>query len=185
MTRSVLVLGVVGALGLGSYALAGEGSKKAQGDLTGYEEVPALSTPGSGEFRARIDDSADEIRWTLSYGGLEAPATQAHIHFGNVSVAAGISAFLCTNLGNGPAGTQACPPGGGTISGTIRPADVVGPAAQGIEPGEFDELVAAIRAGSAYANVHTTKYPAGEIRAQLDAGHGFGLGFGRHDDGDD
>jgi hypothetical protein len=182
--RSVLVLGVIGALGLGSYALAGEGTKKVTGDLSGYEEVPALSTPGSGEFRARIDDRSDEITYTLSYGGTETPVTQAHVHFGNVSVNAGISVFLCSNLGNGPAGTQACPPAGGTISGTIVPANVIGPSGQGIAAGQFDELVAAIRAGSTYANVHTTGYPGGEIRAQLNARGGV-FDFGdRHGDDD-
>jgi hypothetical protein len=188
--RTLLVFGVIGVLGLGSYALAGGGSKKVNGDLTGYEEVPALSTPGSGEFRARIDDRADEVQWTLSYSGLESLATQAHIHFGNVSVNGGISVFLCTNLGNGPTGTQPCPAGGGTISGVIRPADVSSvPAAQatlqGIAAGEFDELVAAIRAGSTYANVHTTGRPSGEIRAQLNARHGVGFGFGHDDHGED
>lgn len=184
-TRSLLVLGVIGALGLGSYALAGEGSKKVKGDLDGYEEVPALSTPGSGEFRAQIDDRKDEIHYTLRYGGTETPVTQSHIHFGNVSVNAGISAFLCSNLGNGPAGTQACPPAGGTISGTIVPANVIGPAGQGIAAGQFDELVAAIRAGSTYANVHTTGYPGGEIRAQLSARHGDDSGDRHGDDDDD
>ena len=43
------------------------------------------------------------------------------------------------------------------------------PAAQGIAAGEFNELVAAIRAGATYANVHSTKYEGGEIRAQLDS----------------
>lgn len=46
-------------------------------------------------------------------------------------------------------------------------ADVIGPTAQGIEAGAFDELLAAIRAGRTYANVHSDKWPAGEIRAQL------------------
>jgi hypothetical protein len=40
--------------------------------------------------------------------------------------------FLCTNLGNGPAGTQACPAAPATITGTLRPADVIGPTGQGI-----------------------------------------------------
>jgi CHRD domain len=75
--------------------------------------------------------------------------------------------FLCSNLGNGPAGTQACPPPPATITGTIRPADVIGPAGQGIDPMEFDELVRAIQAGVAYANVHSETFPNGEIRGQL------------------
>jgi hypothetical protein len=53
------------------------------------------------------------------------------------------------------------------LSGTIVPANVIGPVGQGIAPGEFAELVAAIRAGRAYANVHSTLFPAGEIRGQI------------------
>jgi CHRD domain-containing protein len=95
--------------------------------------------------------------------------TQAHIHFENRTNPGPIVVFLCTNLGNGPVGTQACPAGGGTISGTITPANVGnGAAAQGLAAGEFDELVRAIRAGATYVNVQTTGRPAGEIRAQLE-----------------
>jgi hypothetical protein len=54
-----------------------------------------------------------------------------------------------------------------TLSGTILPTNVIGPATQGIAAGEFEELVAAIRAGVVYANVHTSAFPAGEIRGQL------------------
>ena len=79
----------------------------------------------------------------------------------------GISVFLCSNLGNGPAGTQACPPSG-TVTGTIRPVDVIGPRRRkGSRAGEFAELVKALRAGVAYANVHSSVWPGGEIRGQL------------------
>jgi hypothetical protein len=44
---------------------------------------------------------------------------------------------------------------------------VIGPSVQGITAGEFDEILAAIRAGKAYANVHSTTWPGGEIRGQL------------------
>ncbi len=44
---------------------------------------------------------------------------------------------------------------------------MIGPAGQGIEVGNLAEIVAAMRAGHAYANVHSTKWPGGEIRAQL------------------
>ena len=72
---------------------------------------------------------------------------QAHIHFGGPRQSGGISVFLCTNLGNGPVGTQACPAPPATVTGTIRPADVIGPTAQGIAAGEFAELIDAIRHG--------------------------------------
>lgn len=93
--------------------------------------------------------------------------TQAHIHFGQFAVNGGISVFLCSNLTDPPPGTPACP-NSGTVSGTLTAASVIGPAGQGIAAGEFEELVEAIDAGIAYVNVHTTMFPTGEIRGQLD-----------------
>ncbi|HEX6470277.1 MAG TPA: CHRD domain-containing protein [Streptosporangiaceae bacterium] len=140
--------------------------------LSGYQETPvALSTAGTGRFRAQINERKQQINYTLSYSGLEGTVTQAHIHFGAEAQTAGISVFLCSNLGNGPAGTQACPAAPATVSGVITPADVIGPTAQGIAPGEFAELLRAIRAGVTYVNVHSTLYPGGEIRAQLNDHH--------------
>ncbi len=57
------------------------------------------------------------------------------------------------------------------------------PTIQGIEPGAFNEILAAMRVGSAYANVHTTKWPGGEIRAQIEKGRG-GDRDGQDDDDD-
>jgi hypothetical protein len=99
--------------------------------------------------------------------------TQAHVHFAQRGVNGGIMVFLCSNLGNGPAGTQACPPAGtkdnpAVVTGTFDAADIIGGAnAQGIAPGEFLKVLRAIRAGSAYANVHSDLFPGGEIRGQL------------------
>jgi len=91
-----------------------------------------------------------------------------------LSVNGGVSFFLCSNLGNGPVGTQACPVGPAELTGVITAEQVVGPGAappappgQGIEPGALAEIVAAIRNGTAYANVHSSKWPGGEIRGQL------------------
>jgi hypothetical protein len=153
-------------------ATAGGGTELRE-QLTGYEEVPAVSTKASGRFQAKIPADRDEINYRLRYRDLEGAVTQAHIHFGQRAVNGGISVFLCSNLGNGPAGTQACPAPPATIEGTIVPNDVIGPGAQapggqGIAPGEFDELVRAIEAGVTYANVHSSPvFTGGEIRAQL------------------
>jgi hypothetical protein len=149
-----------------------QGIKEIKALLTGYEEVPAISTPASGELRARISNDGTQIEYELSYSDLEGAVLQSHIHLGQAGVNGGVSVFLCTNLGNGPAGTQPCPPPPATITGTLTAADVVGPAAQGIAPGEFDELVRAIRAGKTYVNVHTSKYTGGEVRSQIDPGKG-------------
>jgi len=162
----VALASVAGVVATTATAGGGHGGVKAQ--LTGFEEVPAISTDASGKFRARVRASSEEIQFKLSYSALSGPVQQAHIHFGQFAVNGGISAFLCSNLGNGPAGTQPCPEGPATITGTIGPAQVVGPAMQGIAPGEFDELVRAIDAGVTYANVHSEPFPNGEIRGQID-----------------
>jgi len=178
--RIVLAIGIlltataaatgVAASGDGSDGATLGNSLKVQ--LSGYQEDPlALSTTGSGEFRAQVSEDQQEISYQLSYEGLEGNVAQSHIHLGNRSQSGGISVFLCTNLGNGPAGTQLCPASPGMVSGVLRPVDVIGPTGQGIAAGEFAELVDAIRNGTTYVNVHTTKYPAGEIRAQLDHHH--------------
>jgi hypothetical protein len=148
-------------------------------NLTGYEEVPAVSTVASGEFTAQILNEPDPnviggggvpmIRYQLSYRDLEGAVTQSHIHFGQPGVNGGISVWLCgTPALNPPPGTPLCPDPPATVTGTIVASNVVGPAAQGIAPGEFVELIRAIRAGRTYANVHSTKFPGGEIRNQID-----------------
>ena len=74
--------------------------------------------------------------------------------------------FFCTNLGNGPAGTAACPVDGGTVSGVATAASVVGAADQGVLAGDLFAVQRAIRNGIAYANIHTTQFPGGEVRGQ-------------------
>lgn len=163
-----VAIGLLAVLVIGSYA--GHDKSRVKADtMIGYLEAPPISTPAAGSFEATIDDDANEIRYTLSYSGLEGDVRQAHIHFGQRSVSAGISAWLCETTFNpsptGPA-TPDCPQSG-TVTGTIRPSDVIGPAGQGIAAGELAELVAALRAGRAYANVHSSKFPGGEIRGQI------------------
>ena len=130
--------------------------------LFGVNETPSISTPGTGKFRAVIDEDSSVITFTLSYEDLTAAPTVAHIHFGERHTAGGVMVFLC-----GGGGQPACPASPAEITGSIVPANVVGPAAQGITAGEFDEVLAAIRAGASYVNVHTPNFPAGEIRGQL------------------
>ena len=133
--------------------------------LRSYDEVPALSTPGSGDFVATINASGTEMNYQLRYSHLQGKVTQSHLHFGQKSVNGAIMIFLCSNLGNGPAGTQACPDEG-TITGVIHAADVTGNT-QGIAPGELFEIIQGLRGGVVYANVHSDLFPGGEIRGQV------------------
>ena len=59
------------------------------------------------------------------------------------------------------------PSASGTISGTVVAADVLGPVAQGIQPGDPGAILAMIRTGFGYANMHTPLHPGGEIRGQI------------------
>lgn len=167
----VLAFGLVSLLAAVGAAVATGGGGTFRETLTGYEEVPALSTPARGEFTARLNRSSDTVAWRLSYRGFESDVTQAHIHFAQEAVNGGISVWLCANnppITTAPEGIQACPTRAGTISGVFGRDDVVGPSAQGIEPREWEEFLSAMRAERTYANVHTVTRTGGEIRAQLD-----------------
>jgi hypothetical protein len=172
--RLAVAIAVVAALAVVVTTAIAGGGNDIRERLTGYEEDPlVLSTTGTGTFNAWIDESEEKIFYRLSFENLEDDVTQAHIHFGGRHQSGGISVWLCVNLAAGltaPAGTPECSGKADIVTGTIEPLDVVGPAGQGIAPGEFAELVAAIRAGVTYANVHSVKYPGGEIRAQLERG---------------
>jgi hypothetical protein len=161
-----LIFGALSAAVLLSLAVAtqAQGARTVRATLNGYQEDPSVSTTGHGTFTATIDDETQVIEFELSYADLEGGNTLfAHIHVGSHDHNGGVSAFLC----GGSTKPAPCPNVSGTVTGTIVPADVVGPNAQGIEPGAWAELVKAIRAGHTYANVHTTRWGGGEIRGQI------------------
>lgn len=152
--------------------VVGQGSRNWRAALNGFNETNpgTISTVARGAFRAHISPDGSTVSWSLSYRDLEGDVTQAHIHFGAVGTSGGISVWLCANnppITNAPAGTKACPPSPATVTGSFGAADVVGPTTQGIAPGEFAELIRAIRAGHTYANVHSTKFGPGEVRGPL------------------
>lgn len=158
---------------MAGFALAGAvGTVAAHEDLStrlkGYEEVPSVSSTAKGRFKASVDKTSATLRYEISYSDLEGDIQQAHIHFGQRGVNGGITLWLCQTPAR-PSPIATTPPcvQSGTVNGVLTAADVVGPAGQGIGAGEFAEVLAAIRAGVAYVNVHSSKYPAGEIRGQL------------------
>jgi CHRD domain-containing protein len=167
---ALVAVGVV-VLAVGSYANGSDDDwgGRFSARLHGYQEVPANSTTGRGTFVARLIEPT-VLEYRLRYANLEGtPTLAAHIHLGQRTANGGVSAFLCGGGDKPP-----CTPTNGEIEGTIDPADVIGPAGQGIAAGEFNELIRAMRAGVTYANVHTTKHPGGEIRGQIelyDKGH--------------
>lgn len=160
---AMLVLSLAGA----SLALASGGHKGKHGDtsfhakMIGWNEVPALNTPGHAQLSLDVTDTT--ITFKLTYADLTGPPAAAHIHVGQVNVNGGVSVFFC-----GGGGKPACPASNsGTVTGTIDASGVVGPTAQGYAVGDIAPVIAALRAGLTYANMHTAKFPGGEIRGQV------------------
>jgi hypothetical protein len=161
------------AAGLGATIASAE---NIQARLIGYQEVPSVSTPASGEFNARISQDDGLIEYELSFSGLVGTVQQSHIHVAQRGVNGSIVVWLCqTTTTPAPAAvaglTPFCPQSG-TVTGQITAANVIaaGTASQQIAAGELAKVIAAIRAGVAYANVHATPLnPGGEIRGQLRA----------------
>jgi hypothetical protein len=152
--------------------------------FSGFEEVGALNNETGAilsEAKARLDLKLDRnaltLTYKLTYSGFSNTVTQAHIHFGKRHVPGGVMVFLCTNLNNNP-GSPACPnPANGataTVTGMIAPADVHAITGQGVTAGDFDALEDALESDTAYGNIHSNIFPAGEIRGQI-----------RHNDDDD
>jgi hypothetical protein len=147
------------------------GPGRLKAELRGFSEVPAVSTPARGSFRAVLSKDKTEIEYRLDYSDLEGTVLQSHIHVGARHTTGGISVWLCGTADRpGPVGTPTCGAPGGQgpeAWGTLTADNVIGPSGQLIAPGEFAELIRAIKAGITYVNVHTSAVPSGEIRGQI------------------
>ena len=110
--------------------------------LTGAQEVPPVTTSGSGTVDSTFDKSTNTLTWTVTYSGLSGPVTAGHIHG---PAAAGANAGVVI-------------PFTGDLSSPIKGKATL-TAAQ----------VADLTAGRYYVNLHTAKNPGGEIRGQLTA----------------
>ncbi len=180
--RKIVITGVALISVVGSaVALASDNQvSKIREFLTGVKEVPVTSTTGHGTFHAEIDDDAQEIRYTLTFADLEGDVRQSHIHIAPAQNSGNIMLWLCQTATNAspvattPQCTDPANPGSAranTVTGVLTGADIVASAAaNGVVAGEFAEAVALIRAGQTYANVHSAKFPPGEIRSQIDHG---------------
>jgi len=139
-----------------------------QTKLSGYSEAPAVSSAASGRFKAKLDKQAGALTYELSYEGLEGPVRMAHIHIGQRGVNGGIMVWLCQTASFvDPTGLAPICPVSGTVRGVIQAANVLAVGAQGVDAMSFDELLDAIRASVAYVNVHSDRFPGGELRGQI------------------
>jgi hypothetical protein len=133
--------------------------------LNGFGEVPPKLVDGQGKFTGTLSADGNSISWTVTWTGLTGAAQAAHIHFGQPQNVGSVVVFFC-----GGGGRPACPDGpghSGTVSGTWTAADILAVPSQNVSAGDFAGFLKILRAHLGYANVHTTLFPAGEIRGQV------------------
>lgn len=164
MKRIMLIVSLAVLLAVVSTAAivsADHGDRKFRARLSGGEEVPAVDTDARGGAKFKLSKDGDELAFKLQVSRIE-DVVASHIHCGTEGVNGPITAFLFS----GPAVT----PHGILAQGTLTGADVIALPDSAACPGgiaTFDDLIAKMRSGDAYVNVHTVVNPGGEIRGQV------------------
>ena len=184
MKRFTIVATAVFVIAGTGLTFTDEGGRRFREFLNGFKEATTVvSTTGTGRFGATISKDEGEINYVLTFKDLEGDVRQAHIHIGHPQNQGGIVLWLCesdTNPNPDPiAPTPACTMDNpmdaraGRVTGTLTADDVQNQPGNGIAgapattPGEFEEVIALIRAGKTYVNVHSSKFTGGEIRSQI------------------
>jgi len=150
MLYTVFTIFLTASLGMA----AAHGDFKAK--LSGKEVVPAVETKAMGEADFKLSKDGKELTYILKLMDIE-NVSAAHIHTG-----------MAGKNGGPVAGLFAGPKKVGMFSGelakgTIAEKDLIGPLAGKT----IGDLVKLIKDGGAYVNVHTEKYPDGEVRGQI------------------
>jgi hypothetical protein len=159
---------VTALLGFSGASLAATTTYKTT--LSGAHEVPPNSSPATGMATVVIDDTANTMALQVDFSGLVAPSTAAHIHCctaapntGNAGVATTVPYFAGFPIGV-TAGTYSM-----TLdllaASTYNPAFVT--AHGGTVALAEADLLAGLASGSAYFNIHSSTFPAGEVRGFL------------------
>jgi hypothetical protein len=179
MQRRMLTIAMIAATAF-ALPVASANAEEFHATFSGFNEVGGLGagetgailSAGTGHLRLDVNLATQTVTFQLTFSGLSSPVTQSHIHFGKVHTAGSVMVFFCSNLPTAPAGVQPCPAGGGTVSGTITAANVLAIVGQNVPAGDFAALTEALASDTAYANVHTMSFPAGEIRGEIRRGAG-------------
>lgn len=147
--------------------------------LSTFNEVPPKANGAHGTFHARLSEDGTTLSWTFTWTGLTGPPLFAHIHFGLEGGNYPVMTFFCGGPNGNPdvPAKPDCPQTtSGSITGTTTAADIIplnaNPNDQALDLHDFAGFVRALRAGSAYANMHTQRFMGGEIRGQISVGHG-------------
>jgi hypothetical protein len=154
--------------------------------LSTFNEVPPKANGAHGTFRAKLSEDGTTLSWTFTWSGLSGPPLFAHIHFGLKGANYPVMTYFCggpKGIANIPQKPDCPQTTSGSITGTTTAADIIAlntPGAttdQALDQHDFAGFLRALGAGSAYANMHTTRFQGGEIRGQIAAHRG--------DEGDD
>jgi hypothetical protein len=182
MYRAMLLGALLSGLTVAPAVMASPHTEEFHAVFSGFNEVGSLNaqsgailSDGRATLELRLNRADQTLSFVLKYSGLSTSVTQAHIHFGKIHMAGGVMVFFCSNLASAPAGTQPCPANAGTVTGTLSAANVLGPTTQGVPAGDFQAIVDALESDTTYANLHTTAFPAGEIRGEIRRGFSFGV----------
>jgi hypothetical protein len=157
-----LSLALIAILLLAGAALANE-NRNFTASLKGRNEVPPVETNAQGQAIFHLSKDGTELHYKLIAANI-VDVTQSHIHCGAAEVNGPVVAFL---YGFNPDGVS---PNGILAEGTITAADIIPRPDSEACPGgvaNFDEMLAKMRSGDAYVNVHTVEWQGGEIRGQI------------------
>jgi len=130
--------------------------------LTGAQEVPPTDSAGTGKLDIRLVSGGTKLRFKLTSNGVT-QITQSHIHIGAPGVIGPVTVYF---FAPPPIGWN-----GGSVTGDNFEVAGVRTAAdvhQATNPAiTFADLVAALRSGNSYVNIHSPTHPGGEIRGQI------------------
>lgn len=135
---------------------ATDGLEVFRADLSPANEVPARNSVASGAAGFTFDGTT--IHYSVEVDSLS-NTFMGHIHSGSAGVNGPVRTWLYPVNGNAPGPNVSITDRRVFVEGTITAANVTGIS--------FDQMVAEMRAGTAYVNFHSTTYPGGEIRGQV------------------
>jgi len=138
--------------------------------LTGTQEVPPNASPGIGSALVTVDTGTHMMTVNVSFAGLLSPTVASHIHCctppgANAMVATAVPTFPGFPLGV-TSGTY-LQTFDLTVASTYNPAFIA--AHGGTVAGAEAAFIAGLQGGLTYLNIHTSLFPGGEIRGQLQA----------------